>query len=176
MNAAREKFIVTENKFLRKVVNRITTAKFLATGIITVATMYLIGNLAMEIIFRTVAHLDHDFDPEKLARDKAKKKAVKEARKSGKKSGAVQQAPQQPKLAQLTAPLPPPAVKPEPPVSAPPPPAAPPAPQPPIQLPPIQLPPVQAPLLPAYNNVPYQVPLSYSVPLPPSPVYGGPAR
>jgi hypothetical protein len=51
---------------------RLNAARLLATGIITAATVYLIGGVAMKIVYKFIAPFDHDFDPNAGAGSKGK--------------------------------------------------------------------------------------------------------
>lgn len=74
---AEKSFLKLANKF----VFRRNLFNVLSTGIITLLTMYVIGRFAMELVFRFIAPLDHDFDP---ARSKPG------AKPSGKQPNSIQ--------------------------------------------------------------------------------------
>jgi|GEM_PF-6843444 len=62
--------LFTENA--TKLMNRLSTMKLVSFGLITAATVYVVGILAMEIVFRYIAPLDPDFDASKLNKHKKK--------------------------------------------------------------------------------------------------------
>lgn len=53
-------------ELIPKFLQRRNAFNLVSTGIITLLTMYLIGSLSMELVFRFIAPLDHDFEPERF--------------------------------------------------------------------------------------------------------------
>ncbi|MEB3286270.1 MAG: hypothetical protein VKJ04_02085 [Vampirovibrionales bacterium] len=56
----------TELKALGKFLNRMNTFKNISTATLTALTVYVVGTLLMKFIFRYIAPLDHDFDPDRV--------------------------------------------------------------------------------------------------------------
>lgn len=59
LNAVEQKLL----KLAKQVVRRSSAFRLVATSLITAATVYVIGGVAMEIVYRFIAPFDHDFVP-----------------------------------------------------------------------------------------------------------------
>jgi hypothetical protein len=53
-------------ELIPKFLQRRNAFNLVSTGIITLLTMYLIGSLSMELVFRFIAPFDHDFEPDRF--------------------------------------------------------------------------------------------------------------